>query len=577
MVDHRKESERTSLHYFECLDRVTRVFAQATDVEELIRQTLGIVREIFASDRTWLLFPCDPDAGSWRIVYEATRPERPGALAMNVNFPMDESVARIFREAIQTPDPITYGVHRPHPWGGAPNFDILSQIHIALRPRRGPAWLLGLHQCSYARDWTPEESRLFHEIAQRLADALTNLLYTRELEQTAQALRDSEALLRKSEAALREADRRKDEFLALLAHELRNPLAPVRNGLHILKLTHDEGQRRQVREMMERQIGQMVRLIDDLMDLSRITRGRVELRRERVELRAVVESALEASGPLIAAAGHALSVRVPGGLFLDADPTRMAQVIANLLNNSAKYTPQGGSITLSADTDGRTVWVQVTDTGVGIPAEMIPRVFDMFTQVGRTLDRAQGGLGIGLTLVRRLVEMHGGSVDVKSPGAGQGTTFTIKLPMAGYEEPEPEPGAGPPKPLARTTGPLRILVVDDDKDEAESLALLMRMGGHKTRSAHTGLAALDVAREFQADLIFLDIGLPGIDGYEVAERLRSEPGYGSAVLVALTGRGGEEDKRRSKAVGFDRHLTKPVAAEHLKRLIEGLSAARAEG
>lgn len=371
---------------------------------------------------------------------------------------------------------------------------------------------------------------------------------------------------------LRAQDRRKDEFLATLAHELRNPLAPVRNGLHILKISNDEDQRRQVREMMERQIGQMVRLIDDLMDLSRITRGRVELRKERVELRAVVNSALEASGPLIEAAGHALAVRVPGGLFLEADPTRMAQVIANLLNNSAKYTPQGGRITLAADTDGKTVVIQVTDTGVGIPTEMLPRVFDMFTQVGRTLDRAQGGLGIGLTLVRRLVEMHGGSVDVKSLGPGQGTTFTIKLPTARHEEFAPRPSN--PRPLGRAAGQLRILVVDDDKDEAESLALLLRMGGYKTRTAHTGPEALAAARAFEADIVFLDIGLPGMDGYEVAGRLRSESGYGGAVLVALTGRGGEEDQLRSKAVGFDYHLTKPVTAELIKRLIEGLSAAR---
>ncbi len=229
-------------------------------------------------------------------------------------------------------------------------------------------------------------------------------------------------------------DRRKDEFLATLAHELRNPLAPVRNGLQILKITRNESQSRQVREMMERQLGHMVRLIDDLMDLSRITRGRVELRKERVELRTVVDSAVEASRPLIDAAGHALAVDVPGGLYLDADPTRMAQVLANLLNNSAKYTPHGGQILLRADRVDHTAIVRVADTGVGIPAEMLPRVFDMFTQVGRTLDRSQGGLGIGLTLVRRLVEMHGGTVAVESAGPGAGTTFTVQLPTARDED-----------------------------------------------------------------------------------------------------------------------------------------------
>ena len=235
---------------------------------------------------------------------------------------------------------------------------------------------------------------------------------------------------------LREQDKRKDEFLATLAHELRNPLAPVRNGLQILKIAGNGEQGQKIREMMERQLGHMVRLIDDLMDVSRITRGRVELRRERVELRALVDSALEASRPLLEAAGHALAVRVPKGIFLDADPTRMAQVIANLLNNSAKYTPEGGRITLTAERQGDNVLLRVTDTGVGIPAEMLPQVFDMFTQVGRTLDRSQGGLGIGLTLVRRLVEMHGGTVDVESAGAGQGTTFTLCLPVAGSVDTE---------------------------------------------------------------------------------------------------------------------------------------------
>lgn len=229
-------------------------------------------------------------------------------------------------------------------------------------------------------------------------------------------------------------DRRKDEFLATLAHELRNPLAPVRNGLHVLKITRNESQARQVREMMERQLGHMVRLIDDLMDLSRITRGRVELRKERVALQSVVDSAVEVSRPLIDASGHSLAVQVVSGVYLNADPTRIAQVLSNLLNNSAKYTPHGGQIALRADRVDHTAVVQVTDTGVGIPAEMLPRVFDMFTQVGRTLDRSQGGLGIGLTLVRRLVEMHGGTVAVQSPGPGSGTTFTVRLPTAADEE-----------------------------------------------------------------------------------------------------------------------------------------------
>ncbi|PSM31099.1 GAF domain-containing protein, partial [Haliangium sp. UPWRP_2] len=353
MADDRTESERTSLHYFECLDRVTRVFAQASDVEELIRQTLQIVLEIFACDRAWLLFPCDPEAASWRIFYEATRPERPGALAINVGFPMDEPVADLFREALQTSDPITYGVHRPHPWVGAPNFDIRSQIHIALKPRRGAAWLLGLHQCSYARDWTTEESRLFHEIAQRLADALTNLLYTRELEQTAQALRDSEALLRKSEAALREADRRKDEFLGMLSHELRNPLAPIRNSLYILeRAAPGSEQAKRAQAVIDRQVRHMTRLVDDLLDITRIARGKIQLQRQRVELGELVRRTIEDHRTELLANGCELAVAIAEeALWAEVDATRIAQVIGNLLQNAAKFTPRGGKIAVSIARD----------------------------------------------------------------------------------------------------------------------------------------------------------------------------------------------------------------------------------
>lgn len=445
MVDDTTESERTSLHYFECLDRVTRVFAQATDVEELIRQTLGIVLEIFACDRAWLLFPCDPDAGSWRIVYEATRPERPGALAMNVDFPMDRSIAALFREALKTPDPVTYGVHRPHPWVDAPNFDIRSQIHIALRPRRGLPWLLGLHQCSYARDWTPEEARLFHEIAQRLADALTNILYTRELEQTAQALRDSEALLRKSEAALREADRRKDEFLGMLSHELRNPLAPIRNSLYILERA-DPGseQARRAQAVIARQVRHMTRLVDDLLDITRIARGKIQLKRERIELGELVQRTIEDHRTEFMASGCDLEVAVAKeALWADVDATRIAQVLGNLLHNAVKFTPRGGKIEVSLDRDRDVALIRVRDTGIGIAADMLQKVFEPFTQADTSLDRSSGGLGLGLAFVKGLVEMHGGSVSAASEGAGRGATFTISLPLVAQEAPRAAGEAAP--------------------------------------------------------------------------------------------------------------------------------------
>ncbi|MGK3984502.1 GAF domain-containing protein [Sorangium sp. So ce136] len=381
---------------------------------------------------------------------------------------------------------------------------------------------------------------------------------------------------------LRDQDRRKDEFLATLAHELRNPLAPIRTGLEILQVSGSAEQDRKILAMIERQVGHMVRMVDDLLDVSRITRGKVELRRERVDLRAVLNSALETSRPLLEAAEHELAVRLPAEpLLLDADPTRLAQVFANLLNNAAKYTPGGGVIRLAAQRDGAAVVVRVMDNGVGIPADMLPKVFDMFTQVVRSIDRAQGGLGIGLTLVRRLVELHGGTVHAESEGPGRGSTFTVRLPLAAVALAAPEGPASRPRssgPATRdATAALRVLVVDDNVDGAESLALLLRMSGHRTRAVHTGPEALTAARELGADIVFLDIGLPGMDGYEVARRLRADPGFAGLVLVALTGWGTEDDRRRAREAGFDHHLTKPVDAAEVRRLVARVAQGAAAG
>ncbi|HTN83934.1 MAG TPA: GAF domain-containing protein [Sorangium sp.] len=381
---------------------------------------------------------------------------------------------------------------------------------------------------------------------------------------------------------LRDQDRRKDEFLATLAHELRNPLAPIRTGLEILQVSGSAEQEGKILGMIERQVGHMVRMVDDLLDVSRITRGKVELRRERVDLRAVLNSALETSRPLIEAAEHELAVRLPAEpLLLDADPTRLAQVFANLLNNAAKYTPRGGVIRLAGQRDGAAVVVRVMDNGVGIPADMLPKVFDMFTQVVRSIDRAQGGLGIGLTLVRRLVELHGGTVHAESEGPGQGSTFTVRLPLAAVALAAAEGPASRPRssgPATRdATAALRVLVVDDNVDGAESLALLLRMSGHRTRAVHTGPEALTAARELGADVVFLDIGLPGMDGYEVARRLRADPGFAGLVLVALTGWGTEDDRRRAREAGFDHHLTKPVDAADVRRLVARVAQGAATG
>ncbi|UQA55785.1 GAF domain-containing protein [Polyangium aurulentum] len=366
---------------------------------------------------------------------------------------------------------------------------------------------------------------------------------------------------------LRDQDRRKDEFLATLAHELRNPLAPIRTGLEILKVAGEGERGRKLRDMMERQVGHMVRMVDDLLDVSRITRGKVELRRERVELRAVVESAVETSRPLIESAGHELRTELPAEpLLLDADPTRLAQVFANLLNNAAKYTPAGGRIRLVAERAGARVVVRVEDTGVGIPADMLPKVFDMFTQVGRSIDRAQGGLGIGLTLVQRLVVMHGGTIDAESEGPGRGSTFTVRLPLATVEEARPT-SATQSNGTGRALASLRVLVVDDNIDGAESLSVLLQLSGHQTQAAHSGPEALTAAQRLGPDMVFLDIGLPGMNGYEVARKLRAMPDYARCVLVALTGWGTDEDRRQARAAGFDHHLTKPVDAAEVHRLV----------
>jgi signal transduction histidine kinase/ActR/RegA family two-component response regulator len=361
------------------------------------------------------------------------------------------------------------------------------------------------------------------------------------------------------ERTLSEQDQRKDEFLATLAHELRNPLAPLRTGLQVLRLSQNAETAARTLQMMERQLGQMTRLIDDLLDVSRISSGKIVLRLERIALNAVLETAVEAARPLIDEAGHALTIELPNEpLWLHADPTRMAQMLANLLTNSAKYTPQGGSIVLSARRQDDGVVISVADNGLGIPADMMGRVFDMFTQVNQTMDRAQGGLGIGLALVKRLAEMHGGSIEVHSDGVNMGSTFSMRFPLAEGSAPAPAPAPELLTSSAVPTPGRRVLVVDDNEDAAETLAMLLSLSGYETRTAFDGPDALSAAKQFQPHVVFLDIGLPGMSGYEVARRLRGVAGLEAARLIALTGWGTEDDQRKSRDAGFDAHLTKPV-------------------
>jgi PAS domain S-box-containing protein len=371
---------------------------------------------------------------------------------------------------------------------------------------------------------------------------------------------------KRDEEALRQADYRKDEFLAMLAHELRNPLAPIRNGLHILRMTKvDPSTAERVQSMMEQQVRNLTRLVDDLLDVSRITRGKIQLRKEPADLAAVVGHAVETVRPLIELQKHELSVSLPQEpVHLEADVTRLEQILTNLLNNAAKYTEPGGHIWLTAGRDNSEVVVRVRDDGMGIPDELFPHIFDMFTQADRALDRSQGGLGIGLTLVRRLVEMHGGSVLVHSDGPAKGSEFMVRLPALPPRQPEV---SGPPEQEPAKQVPLRIMVVEDEVAVAEMLAVLLKLWGHTVRAVHDGPAALATAETFHPEVVLCDIGLPGMNGYQLARQLCRQAGPNKPTLVAITGYGQEEDRRRAQTAGFDHHMTKPVDPAALEALL----------
>jgi signal transduction histidine kinase/CheY-like chemotaxis protein len=381
---------------------------------------------------------------------------------------------------------------------------------------------------------------------------------------------------KRAEEELKAADRRKDEFIAMLSHELRNPLAPVRTSLHILRQSHEPDQIAAVREMMERQVQHLVRLVDDLLDASRYQGGKVELRKSWVGLAAVVGRAVETARPQLDAARHELTVSLPEGpVELEADPVRLAQVLANLLHNAAKYTEPGGRIELTATLADRAggppeVAVSVRDTGIGIDADLLPRVFDLFMQADPSSTRAQGGLGIGLTLVKQLVELHGGRVEAHSAGPGTGSTFTVHLPTLRSEvgrRGAEDPWSSPPSTVHRPPPSRKVLIVEDNEDAARSLAMLLRLSGHEVATAADGTEALRLAAEWRPEAVFCDIGLPGLDGYGVAGALRRDPATAGAHLIAVTGYGRDEDRRRSRQAGFDHHLTKPVDPADLRGLL----------
>jgi PAS domain S-box-containing protein len=377
-----------------------------------------------------------------------------------------------------------------------------------------------------------------------------------------------ESELRQRVDDLAEADRQKNEFLAMLAHELRNPLAPMRNALHLMKMPGvSDAILVQAREMMERQMHQLVRLVDDLLDVSRIIRGKIELRKEPVDLAMAVARAVETAHPVIDAHGHELRASLPPQpVYVEGDLIRLAQVVANLLTNAAKYTEQSGYIDVSVEASGHDAVLRVRDTGIGVPSEFLPYIFDLFVQGDRSLARSQGGLGIGLTLVKRLVEMHGGTVCAESAGVGHGSTFTVRLPLWTGAGADVGTGNGI---QARATDALRkrILVVDDNVDAAESIAMVLRVGGYDVRCVHDGPSALQAAERYHPEVVVLDIGLPGMSGYDVARHLRRRPQFTRTPIIAVTGYGQDDDRRRSREAGFDAHLTKPVDPNALQAFV----------
>jgi len=380
---------------------------------------------------------------------------------------------------------------------------------------------------------------------------------------------EQELLNRSQELA--DADRKKDQFIALLAHELRNPLAPLRNGLQVLRLTNaDSPAALQAREMMERQLGHLVRLIDDLLDVSRISQNKLNLKRARVQLAEIVRNAVETARPSIDSAGHELTIAIPeAAVTLDADLTRLSQVVSNLLTNSAKYTDPGGKIWLSAHCDGEFAILSVRDTGIGIPAECLPRIFDMFSQVDRSIERTAGGLGIGLALVKGLVEMHGGTVTAHSNGLGKGSEFVVRLPLASVNLGVASATHGGP---IRTGQPkLRILVVDDNRDAAESMAMMLRLMGDEVSTAHDGAEGFDQADKLRPDVILMDVGMPRLNGFEATRQIRQMAWGRKMTIVALTGWGQEADRQQSRAAGCDGHLVKPVNLDDLERLLADLN------
>ena len=457
--------------------------------------------------------------------------------------------------------------------------DVVGKTIRELIPGHDPHWFSVYDRVARSGEATrfvqeaKPMNRWFDVYASRLGGEGSDLVAVLFSDITQRLLAEQD--MRRLNEELAQANRRKTEFLATLAHELRNPLAPLSNGLHLMRMAGNKPELlEKTRQMMERQIQHMVHLVDDLLDVARISTGKVELRRQRIDLKDIIATAVETSGSLIESCGHKLTVDLPSqALPMDADPTRIAQIVSNLLNNAAKYTPHGGRIALKAWAEGEQAVVAVSDTGIGLEPDAIDKVFEMFAQVPGA-GKPQGGLGIGLSLVQSLVALHGGSVSASSPGTGQGSTFTVRLPLSAGTQMSTQT-----QTLATESRPgqLQVLVVDDNTDAAESLGVLLDIEGHAAHIAHNGAEALQIAQSRELDVVFLDIGLPDMTGYDVAKRLRNLPTMKNTLLVALTGWGTQDDRQRTRDAGFDRHLTKPAELPAVEELLRMAALSKREG
>jgi len=531
----------------------------------------------------WLPGPASIGPGTSAALHEVTRRSQPGGkryriLLADDNADMRDYVQRLLSAQYdvtaaadgqaawhaaqqEVPHLVVTDVMMP----GIDGFTLLRQLRADSRTKDVPVIILSARAGDEAR---------IKGLEAAADDYLTKPFSARELLATVRSRLELAAVRRETEQRLKDAAQRKDEFLATLAHELRNPLAPIRNGLHLMRLAGNDGALvEKARTIMERQVQQMVRLVDDLLDVARISKNKLELRREWLELATVVNSAVETSRPVVDAAGHHLEVSIPPEpVRLYADPVRLAQALSNLLNNAAKYSEPGRQIWLTAEHQNDQVVLSVRDAGIGIPQEELQHIFGMFVQADHSIENSRGGLGIGLTLVQRIVRMHGGVVEARSEGRGKGSEFVIRLPGVPAGKGVVHEGTGKGD-TSGSVAPLRILVVDDNADSAESLALMLKFSGHIVAVANDGIEALEVAETFQPHAALLDLGMPKLNGYDTARQIRQHTWGNNMVLIALTGWGQEEDKRRSREAGFDAHLVKPVDHRSLEKILAECNSA----